>query len=251
MSKAGHVCSMASCVSGVWSNPICVPSSDPPCVLNDLAVPDGARVSSDVCLSGWDVPSGTVCGFSKAGHTCDGASCVAGTWSSASCVEAPEDECRFGELQLPSDTFAYGNANCRVDADGGVPAGFSCVLSKPGHTCNAATCLGGGVWSAPLCIPSSNPGCDLSELATPVGSEISVARCLEGGSVATGTVCGFKKVAHTCSGSVCTSGSWSQPSCALSEAGCWFRDLQVPEGADVYGHANCDITAVAPVPSGN
>ena len=250
VSKAGHVCSVASCVAGVWSTPRCESSEDPGCVLNDLRVPDGGVVSTEQCLSGLEVPSGAVCGFSKPGHTCTGSSCVAGTWSIGMCVPMPEEGCSFSGVQLPSGASASGHANCRSDAEGVVPFWFSCLLSKPAHTCNAVTCLDDGSWSTALCVPSSNPGCELSELVSPAGSAISVARCLTGGSVATGAVCEFSKAGHTCSGAMCMMGSWSTASCVPSEPGCMFGDLQMPAGASAYGHANCNVAASGAVPSG-
>ena len=156
----------------------------------------------------------------------------------------------FSDLQLPTGATASGHANCHSNADGGVPSGFSCMLSKPDHTCSPATCLEGGAWSAAVCVGSESAGCELSELAKPAGSQISVARCETGGMVPSGAVCEFSKTAHTCSGAVCVAGSWSTASCALSEPGCMFSDLEVPVGATVYGHENCDVFSAAMVPSG-
>ena len=132
-----------------------------------------------------------------------------GAWSTAACVVTPEDGCMFSDLQLPTGATASGHANCHSNANGGVPGGFSCLLSKPEHTCSPATCLEGGTWSAAVCVESENAGCELSELAKPAGSQISVARCETGGTVPSGAVCEFSKPAHVCSGAVCVAGSWS------------------------------------------
>ena len=121
LSKPGSVCTSATCMAdGSWSEPMCVADVDPGCDVSGLGTPDGASIVTEACMSGSEeVPSRGVCEFTKPGHVCSTASCVAGTWSAAMCVVMPG--CLFSALVVPSGASASGHENCHSDAVEPVP----------------------------------------------------------------------------------------------------------------------------------
>jgi hypothetical protein len=254
ISKDLHTCSAANCLAGTWDTPICVRSLAPSCDLNDLPIPENAAIATDTCRTGWNIPSGGSCQFSKIDHVCSSATCLAGEWSPASCVIEPVVRvgCLFSTLQVPPGASASGHANCHPDATDFVFAGLSCILNKPGHLCSAAMCMDeDGTWSGTECYPSTDPECPVSNLVSPDGAEISTDECLTGSLVPSGAMCEFTKLHHVCSAASCVAGSWSTSSCApVSSQGCLFSELQLPSGATGYGHEYCNRHTNAPVPAG-
>ena len=203
LSKPGHRCTAAACLpDGSWSRPLCVADVDPGCEVSALGVPGGASIATEACVSGSEVTSGGVCEFSKPGHVCSAASCVAGTWSAGMCV--PMAGCMFSALEMPSGASGSGgDEKCSSDAVEPVPEDGTCVVSKADHQCNAAICTSGGEWSNVVCVPSSNPGCQVSEIVAPDGAEVSTEECMSSTEVSSGTTCGFAKAGHVCSSASC------------------------------------------------
>lgn len=212
VSKLDHTCNAAACTAGTWSDTICAPSTEASCVLSDLMPPDGAQLTTTACLEGSRSPSGLVCDFTRPGHICSSSSCVAGIWSRPNCVALPG--CHFNALKLPSGAVSTGE-NCQVDASHRVPSGGQCSVHKVSHTCDAAACMVDDTWSTVVCMPSSDPGCVLTDLLTPMGASIITELCQTGTEAPTGAVCEFEKEGHSCSRASCIAGTWSQGTCAV------------------------------------
>jgi len=89
--KSGYACDSSACSGGVWSDTAINCTADR-CAFNDLVSVDPSTTAQrrfgDVgqppnarCRSGESVTSGSICDFSRTGHTCDSTSCYAGNWS--------------------------------------------------------------------------------------------------------------------------------------------------------------------------